>query len=133
MSFQTIEVRTSRRNEFVDVTGKVRAAVTESGVTEGLCCLYVPHTTAAVCINEAADPTVSRDILAHLSRVVPERGDYHHLEGNSDAHIKSALVGPTGIIPIQAGQLVLGTWQGIFLCEFDGPRTRRLYVKVIAG
>lgn len=133
MNFFTLEVRTSRRNEFVDVTGRVRQAVAESGVSEGLCYLYVPHTTAGVCINEAADPTVSRDILAHLARAVPEQGDYRHMEGNSDAHIKAVLVGSVQTIPIHAGKLVLGTWQGIFFCEFDGPRTRRLHVKILSG
>jgi secondary thiamine-phosphate synthase enzyme len=133
VSLITLEVRTKQRNELVDVTGKVRTAVGQSGVADGLCCLYVPHTTAAVCINEAADSTVSRDIQDYLSRLVPERGDYRHLEGNSDAHIKSALVGPTQTVPIHAGKLVLGTWQGIFFCEFDGPRTRRLHVKVVSG
>ncbi|MBE0465846.1 MAG: YjbQ family protein [Candidatus Desulforudis sp.] len=129
----TIEIQTNQRNQFVDVTDKVRRTVNQSRVSEGLCCLYVPHTTAAVCINEAADPSVSRDIQTHLSRVVPERGDYQHLEGNSDAHIKSVLVGPTETIPIHQGRLVLGTWQGVFFCEFDGPRNRRLQVKILAG
>lgn len=133
MSLQTIEVRTNRRSEFVDVTERVRAALVESGVRDGLCCVYVPHTTAGVCINEAADPTVPRDILTHLTGMVPEQGDYRHLEGNSDAHIKSALVGASATIPVRSGGLVLGTWQGIFFCEFDGPRTRRLYVKVVSG
>jgi secondary thiamine-phosphate synthase enzyme len=133
MRLFTLEVRSSRREELINVTGEVRAAVSRSGVSEGLCHLWVPHTTAAVCVNEAADPSVVRDILNHLRQAVPERGDYRHLEGNSDAHIKSVLVGAGETIPVQAGQLVLGTWQGVFFCEFDGPRTRRLHVKVTAG
>ncbi len=133
MSLFTLEVRSSRREELINVTEQVRAAVTRSGVAEGLCSLWVPHTTAAVCVNEAADPSVGRDVLDYLRQAVPERGDYRHPEGNSDAHIKSSLVGAAATIPVQAGKLVLGTWQGIFFCEFDGPRVRRLYVKVTAG
>ncbi|MEW6458976.1 MAG: secondary thiamine-phosphate synthase enzyme YjbQ [Bacillota bacterium] len=133
MSLFTFELRSSRREELIDVTKQVWAAVSRSGVTDGLCCLWVPHTTAAVCVNEAADPSVARDILDYLRQAVPQRGDYRHLEGNSDAHIKSTLVGAAETIPVQAGKLVLGTWQGIFFCEFDGPRTRRLHVKVTAG
>jgi secondary thiamine-phosphate synthase enzyme len=133
MSFYAFEVRTTHRNEFVEVTAKLQVALKESGVTEGLCCVYVPHTTAGVCINEVADPTVSRDIQTHLTQVVPARGDYRHLEGNADAHIKSALIGTSLFIPVKDGKLMLGTWQGVFFCEFDGPRTRQLYVKVLAG
>ena len=128
-----IPISSKSRDEFIDVTGSVQAAVNESGVSEGVCVIYVPHTTAGVTVNENADPSVSRDILAMLARLVPH-GDkgYRHTEGNSDSHIKSALVGFSHIIPISGSKLALGTWQGIFFCEFDGPRQRSLLIQVIA-
>ena len=126
-----IPVRTRKRNELIDITGGVRAMVTDSGVREGLCHIFVPHTTAAVTINEKADPDVPRDIMETLSRMVPEGEGYRHTEGNSDAHIKSALIGATAFIPVSDGDIVLGTWQAIFFCEFDGPRSRRCFVNVI--
>ncbi|MDR9769865.1 secondary thiamine-phosphate synthase enzyme YjbQ [Acetomicrobium sp.] len=122
------ELRTKAREEFVDITRTVEEDVRSSGLKEGLCVVYVPHTTAAVTINEDADPSVKEDILRQLKVLVPRDGNYSHGEGNSDAHIKSSLLGVSQIIPIHEGRLVLGTWQGIFFCEFDGPRNRRFYV-----
>ena len=125
-----LDITTNQRVELKDVTGLVRQAVGESGVREGVCQVYVPHTTAAVTINEHADPDVVRDLIAGLDRIVPEGADYRHAEGNSPAHIKAALLGTSATVFVANGDLVLGTWQGIFFCEFDGPRKRKLYVKV---
>ncbi len=130
---ETFEVRTGGRTALHEITAQVEAAVERSGVREGVAVVYCPHTTAAVTINENADPTVARDFLMLVDRTVPRRDDYRHAEGNSDAHIKSILVGADRSIPVREGRLVLGAWQGVFLCEFDGPRTRRLHVKVIEG
>jgi secondary thiamine-phosphate synthase enzyme len=127
----TLAVKTDRRTQLVDVTAQVKRAVLESGVASGVCHLYVPHTTAAVLINENADPDVARDIEAALGRLVPQAGNYRHAEGNSDAHIKSVLIGASQSVLIENGQLTLGHWQGIFFCEFDGPRERRLLVKIV--
>jgi secondary thiamine-phosphate synthase enzyme len=127
----TFPVRTGSREEFVDVTREVAAAVAESGVERGLGHVYVPHTTAGVTVNESADPSVARDILTTLRRLVPHRGDYRHAEGNSDAHVKTSLVGSSAWVPVRDGRLALGTWQGVFLCEFDGPRTRSVRVTVV--
>ncbi len=129
---QTLTVRTGSRTEFLDLTGRVQAAVQESGVQEGLCHLFVPHTTAAVTINENADPSVKADILMVMNQVISDREAYGHLEGNSPAHIKSSLFGPQLTLLVSSGRLVLGTWQGVYFCEFDGPRTRRLHLKVVA-
>ena len=126
-----IPVRTRKRNELVDITGAVRAIVLDSGVREGLCHIFVPHTTAGVTINEKADPDVPRDIMETLSKMVPEGEGYRHTEGNSDAHIKSALIGAAAFLPMSDGDIVLGTWQAIFFCEFDGPRSRRCLVNII--
>ncbi len=128
---ETIAVATRSHSELVDITAQVQQLVTRSGVSEGLCLLYVPHTTAAVTINESADPSVKADIEMMLDKLVPWEGGYRHLEGNSAAHIKSCLVGASEMVMISQGQLVLGTWQGLFFCEFDGPRKRKLYVKLI--
>jgi secondary thiamine-phosphate synthase enzyme len=129
-----ISLKTNDRNQFVDVTHQVQSIVVQSGVEEGICILYVPHTTAAVTINENADPSVKKDIIKHLDKVVPWRQDYYeHAEGNSAAHIKSSLVGCNQTVIIKGGKLLLGTWQGIYFCEFDGPRLRKIYVKVISG
>ncbi len=128
-----ITVETSARTEFVDVTDKVRKAIATAGAGTGLCMLYVPHTTAAVTINESADPSVKADILKIINAVVPWDADYRHLEGNSAAHIKTTLVGSSELLMVEKGRLVLGTWQGIFFCEFDGPRTRKLHVNLIAS
>ena len=131
MFTKTIDVRTGSRDEMVDITGDVASAVTESGVGEGVATVYVPHTTAGVTINENADPSVVHDVLAALDRAVPWRqGFYRHGEGNSAAHAKSSLVGCSAQVLISAGRLVLGTWQGIYFCEFDGPRSRRAIVAV---
>ena len=126
-----LNVRTSRRTELKDMTAEVEAVVRESGCAEGVCHLYVPHTTAGVLINEGDDPAVARDIEATLDRLIPHRENYEHAEGNSDSHIKTALVGSSEIVPIENGRLALGRWQAIFLAEFDGPRTRELRVKIV--
>ncbi|MGO9620852.1 MAG: secondary thiamine-phosphate synthase enzyme YjbQ [Desulfobaccales bacterium] len=128
---QTLTLRTSSRNEFLDVTREIQAAVLESGVREGLCHLFVPHTTAALTINENADPSVKSDILMVLNKIISDQEPYRHLEGNSPAHIKASLMGPQLTLMVSSGRLVLGTWQGIYLCEFDGPRSRRLHLKVM--
>ena len=124
-------VKTKAKTELIDVTSEIEALVRSSGINEGLCMLYVPHTTAAVTINESADPSVKSDILMILNKVIPWDAGYRHLEGNSPAHIKSTLVGPSELIAIENGRLVLGAWQGIFFCEFDGPRTRKLHVRLL--
>jgi secondary thiamine-phosphate synthase enzyme len=126
-----LSVKTSSRTELIDITSKIAKLVKESGVTEGLCMLYVPHTTGAVTINESADPSVKGDILMVLNQIVPWDADYKHMEGNSPAHLKSTLVGASQLVAIENGALVLGTWQGIFFCEFDGPRTRKVHVRII--
>ncbi len=128
-----LNVRSSKRIEMIDITSRVRDVVRKSGVKEGICTLYVPHTTAAVTINENADPSVRVDIENTLSKLVPYNAGYAHLEGNADAHIKSTMVGPSETLIIRDGDILLGTWQGIFFCEFDGPRSRRIYVKIIEG
>jgi secondary thiamine-phosphate synthase enzyme len=129
---QTMVIRTERRTQLVDVTAQVQKVVASSGVAKGFCYLYVPHTTAAVTINENADPDVARDIEGALDRIVPTTAPYRHGEGNSDSHIKAALVGASQIVFVEGGKLALGRWQGIFFCEFDGPRERKLQVKVLA-
>ena len=115
------------------INHKVIEAVKESGVQEGICMLWVPHTTAAVTINENADPSVVRDILWEINKVIPFQDSYHHMEGNSAAHIKSSLFGPSLGLLITGGEIFLGTWQAIYFCEFDGPRTRRLLLKILEG
>lgn len=127
---RNVNIRTKSRNEFVDITAEIQTVIDESGVKNGVCCVYVPHTTAGVTINEGADPSVARDIQNTLSRLVPHSGHYLHTEGNSDAHIKTSLVGSSQTLIIEGGKLVLGTWQSIFFCEFDGPRHRRVSVKI---
>lgn len=128
-----LSVQSSSRTEFIDVTQKLQAMVAETGVKSGLCLLFVPHTTAAVTINENADPSVPVDILKVLNQVVPWQADYRHLEGNSAAHIKSTLVGASQTVAIAEGRLVLGTWQAVFFCEFDGPRRRQMHVRIWEG
>lgn len=125
------DVSTRSKTEFQDITAHVQKAITESGVRDGVCYVYVPHTTAGITINENADPSVRRDIMDMLDRLVPAQAHYTHLEGNSPAHIKASLMGASATIPIENGRLALGTWQGIFLCEFDGPRRRKVLVQVI--
>ena len=126
-----ISISTRTKVEFQDITKKVQDAVATSGVTSGICYVFVPHTTAAVTINEHADPSVVKDIAAQLEALVPERGNYLHLEGNAPAHIKASLMGSSEALLVEGGRLVLGTWQGIFLCEFDGPRNRSVLIKMI--
>jgi secondary thiamine-phosphate synthase enzyme len=128
---QTLTVKTDRRTQLVDVTTQVQKLVAASGVENGICYLYVPHTTAAITINEHADPDVARDVEGALDRLIPKNGPYRHSEGNSDSHVKAVLVGASQSVFVQGGKLVLGRWQGIFFCEFDGPRERRLEVKVV--
>jgi secondary thiamine-phosphate synthase enzyme len=123
-----IEVPTAARTQFVDITGAVAAELARAGVESGRCTVYMPHTTAGLTINENADPDVARDILAGLSRLVPATGDYRHAEGNSDAHIKASLMGSSVTVPVVGGRLALGTWQAIYVCEFDGPRHRHVLV-----
>lgn len=125
-----IQVRSTKRVELIDITSKVQEVVGASGVKEGVCLVFVPHTTAAVTLNEHADPTVAYDILERLSSLVPEKAAYRHAEGNADSHIKSSLMGSSVMVPVGDGKLLLGTWQGIFFCEFDGPRNRRVIVRV---
>ena len=127
-----LSVRTSSRVELVDVTDLVQDVVSKSGIKSGLCCVYVPHTTAGITINENADPSVRKDIIKELNKVIPFEDNYSHLEGNAAAHIKASLVGFSQNIFFEEKRLILGTWQGIYFCEFDGPRSRRVYVKVIA-
>lgn len=127
---EEIQVKTSKRNELVDVTGQVQGVVSKSGVKEGICVVYCPHTTAGVTINEAADPSVKHDILAKLSELVPEGRGYTHAEGNSDSHIKASLTGNSCTIIITKRKLLLGTWQGCFFAEFDGPRDRKLLIYI---
>jgi len=129
--FYNFEVKTNRQTELIDITRQVQAVIDKAGTKEGVCYVFVPHTTAAITINENADPSVSRDILTTLNQVIPFQGPYQHMEGNSPAHIKASLLGCSLTVLIDAGKLVLGTWQGIFLCEFDGPRDREVYVKVL--
>jgi secondary thiamine-phosphate synthase enzyme len=128
---QTFQVRTKQHTELIDITRYVREAVKKTGVAEGICFIFIPHTTAGITINENADPSVSKDIVMELNKLVPFQDRYQHLEGNSPAHIKASLVGFSQIVFIEAGELVLGTWQGIFFCEFDGPRNRQVHVKVL--
>jgi secondary thiamine-phosphate synthase enzyme len=128
-----LTVKTRAQTELVDITAEVGRLVADSGVRHGLCLVYVPHTTAGVTINENADPSVRRDLLMVLNQMVPWKSDYRHLEGNSPAHVKATLVGASQTIAVENGHLVLGTWQGIFFCEFDGPRSRTVHVRILDG
>ena len=130
MTSGSFEVSTSSRSQMLDITGKVRDILRQSGISDGICVVYVPHTTAGVTINENADPAVAADILEHLAKLVPQ-GRYRHREGNADAHIKASMMGFSQVLLVEGGDLSLGTWQGVFFCEFDGPRRRRVQVKVI--
>ena len=122
----TFALSTRKRCEFIDITQEVAEVV--KGIKDGIVTIYTPHTTSAITINENADPAVQRDILATLERLIPHKGDYQHSEGNSDSHVKASLFGSSAQVIVQDGKLVLGTWQGIFFCEFDGPRTRKIHV-----
>ena len=126
-------IKSKNRTEMIDITSKIQDMVRSSGIGQGLCMLYVPHTTAAVTINESADPSVKDDILMIINTIIPWKAGYRHLEGNSPAHIKSTLFGPSELIAVENDRLILGTWQGIFFCEFDGPRTRKIHVRLIKG
>lgn len=125
-----LKVKTGMREELYDITSEIQSAVEGAGVKEGICTIYVPHTTAAVLIQEADDPAVGRDIVTHLRRLFPQGDRYEHLEGNADAHLKAGVIGHTATVFIEKGKLCLGTWQGIFFCEFDGPRNREVWVRV---
>jgi secondary thiamine-phosphate synthase enzyme len=126
---KTISIKTGNRSEMIDVTSKVEEELSNSGMQNGVCFLFVPHTTAGITINENADPSVIVDIQTMLNNLIPWEGVYRHLEGNSAAHIKSSLIGHSAVVMVESGRLVLGTWQGIFFCEFDGPRSRKLHLK----
>jgi secondary thiamine-phosphate synthase enzyme len=129
---KTLRIKTGRRTQFVDITRAVETAVLAAGVHSGLCYVYVPHTTAGVAINEHADPEVASDVEGIFDRLIPHSGPYRHAEGNADSHMKAILTGTSQTVFIENGKLALGTWQGIFLCEFDGPRQRTVFVKVLA-
>jgi len=130
MPIMTLQVRTSQESVLEEITDLVQQAVRQSGIAEGQCVVYVPHTTAGLLVNENYDPTVAADILATLERLVPRQGAYRHREGNAAAHIKAALVGTSHAFIVQGGRVVLGTWQGVFLAEFDGPRQRHVIVSI---
>jgi secondary thiamine-phosphate synthase enzyme len=133
MTLTTLPVRTTHRSEMIDVTDRLRKVVAAEGVQSGMVIVYVPHTTAAVTINENADPDVKHDMLKKLETLVPKRESYYqHGEGNSDSHVKTSLVGNSVMVLVEAGKLVLGRWQGVYLCEFDGPREREVVVKVVS-
>ena len=131
MTLQSFAVRTSERNQLVDITAQVQRCVEESGVQDGIACVFAPHTTAGVTINENADPDVVHDVLAALTRAVPAGAGYRHIEGNSDSHAKSSIVGASVMVIMEKGRLQLGTWQAIYFAEFDGPRNRECWVKVV--
>lgn len=133
MNSEQLNVKTSGRTDLVDISAMVAAVVKKSGIKSGLCYVYVPHTTAGVTINENADPAVRDDVQMVLDRLVPWSAGYAHSEGNSAAHVKASLMGFTATIPVERGQMLLGTWQGIYFCEFDGPRGRKVLVKVVEG
>ena len=128
---RSLRIKTAKRTQFVDITREVEHAVRNSGVASGVCYVYVPHTTAGVAINEHADPDVARDIEGIFDRLIPQQGSYRHSEGNTDSHMKAILTGNSQIVLVENGTLAMGTWQGIFLCEFDGPRQRTVFVKVV--
>lgn len=130
---KTITIETAARTEMVNITREIEKAVKESGVQDGLCYIFVPHTTAGITINENADEDVKTDIIKELNKIIPYMDDYRHIEGNSDAHIKASLMGSSVTVAVESGHLVLGTWQGIYFCEFDGPRKRRVYIKTLCS
>ena len=127
--FLTISINTRDRSEMIDITSKVEEELNKSGLKDGVCFVFVPHTTAGITINESADPSVMADLQATFNNLVPWEGSYRHMEGNSAAHIKSSLMASSVIVLVDSGHLKLGTWQGIFFCEFDGPRSRKIYIK----
>jgi secondary thiamine-phosphate synthase enzyme len=127
---KNITIKTALRTEFVNITSSVQKVVSQSGVKSGICYVYVPHTTAGVTINEGADPSVVEDIITALNKLIPNKAGYRHMEGNSDAHIKASLLGSSQAIIVEDGRLLLGTWQAVFFCEFDGPRSREVTIKI---
>lgn len=127
----SFNVKTGNREELIEITSQVQNFISDSGKDDGICCVYTPHTTAAITINENADPTVQKDILKGLSHLKLESVKYAHMEGNSPSHIKSSIIGCSEMILVESGKLVLGTWQGIYFCEFDGPRTRKVMVQLV--
>jgi secondary thiamine-phosphate synthase enzyme len=126
-----IAVQTNTQTQIIDITAQIQKVVRESGISEGLCCVFIPHTTAGVTINENADPSVKHDIIMEINKVIPLNDHYSHLEGNSAAHIKASIIGSSVNVPVENNNLLLGTWQGICFCEFDGPRQRKFYVKIV--
>ncbi len=130
---KSLSIKTNRRTQFIDITREVEHALRESDVKSGFCYVYVPHTTAGVAINEHADPDVASDVEGIFDRLIPHKGPYQHAEGNTDSHMKAILTGSSQMVLIENGSLVLGTWQGIFLCEFDGPRQRTVLLKIVPG
>jgi secondary thiamine-phosphate synthase enzyme len=128
---KTLTVKTSSQTELIDLTGKIEKAIQSEGIDQGVCFLFVPHTTAAVTINEHADPSVRSDIVMVLNKIVPWKEAYRHMEGNSPAHIKASIMGSSELVAVENGRLKLGTWQGVFFCEFDGPRTRKIHVRLL--
>lgn len=133
MKEKRFQIRTSQPVQFIDIDHYIEEAIRESGVTSGICVVFVPHTTAGVTINENADPDVVRDMVTEINKVIPFQDGYHHAEGNSAAHIKSSLFGPSMTLIVDGGRPLLGVWQSVYFCEFDGPRLRTLVIKVIEG
>ena len=133
MSVSQFTVRTTTHTQMLDITAQVRRAVADSGVQNGLCVVYIPHTTAAVTVNENADPDVQTDFMKEINKIVPWEDGYYHAEGNSAAHLKASMMGFSETLIVDGGKLLLGTWQGIYFLEYDGPRTRKVYVKVMEG
>ena len=129
----TMTVKTSSRTEMKDITDLVQKEISKTGINDGICTVYIPHTTAGITINEGADPAVCDDILNKLDQLVPRDAGYRHTEGNADSHIKASLMGSSVSVLVEKGRLLLGTWQKIFFCDFDGPRTRKVYVKMARG
>jgi secondary thiamine-phosphate synthase enzyme len=133
MNLKTVTVKTESPQQMIDITQTVRMVVRESGVTRGVCRIFIPHTTAAVTINENTDPNVKQDLLNILETAIPSKGNYMHTEGNAHAHAKASLIGSSVFVFVESGQLVLGTWQSVYLCEFDGPRTRNVLFRITSG
>ncbi|TYO95000.1 secondary thiamine-phosphate synthase enzyme YjbQ [Desulfallas thermosapovorans] len=129
-NLHTLRINTGKKEQFIDLTRDITHLIKESGISEGVCHIYVPHTTAGVTINEGHDPSVIHDILMHLNKLVPDDGGYTHLEGNSDAHIKAFLAGTEKTVLVSGGEILLGNWQRIFFCEFDGPRQRKVLIRI---
>lgn len=130
IEFEKLDVKTPEREVLLDITDKIKNVVENTDISEGVCRIFVPHTTAGITINENADPSVKNDIIKHLKDLVPKNANFSHMEGNSDAHIKSSLTGPSISILIHEGRLILGTWQGIMFTEYDGPRNRKVYIQI---